>query len=334
MWDASKCNLCGDCLVRCQYVSYDKIKAVAEIKALMAGKETDIASKCVTCCACRQYCPTGADPLNLIMTAVERAGSFPTNEEELMARTFNVPAQIIAGDAEKPAISLCTMERYIPANALEGQLFKGMTVIKGGDYYCLIGWEHSGKESLIEKYAQRFINNLAGIGKSMVFLHDDCYTMVHVKVKDYGIKVPFHYMHIFEYLRDYLYSKRNNIKKLERKVAYQQPCASRYTPEKDVFLDEIFHLIGVQRPARKYERENALCCTAPIIATRLEMAVEFQESNIRDAIDYGADALITLCPMCDRVMRRPTDKLGLAQIYITDLCRIALGEENWPAVKK
>ena len=38
MWDASKCNLCGDCLVKCLYVNYDKEKAVAEIKALMEEK--------------------------------------------------------------------------------------------------------------------------------------------------------------------------------------------------------------------------------------------------------------------------------------------------------
>jgi Fe-S oxidoreductase len=312
-------------------VSYERNRAISEIKALMEGKEAEIASKCITCCACRQYCPTGADPLNLIMNAVEKAGTFPGNEKELVARSFEIPGQVLAGDNDKPAISLCTMERYIPAGALDGQLFHGMTVVKGGDYFCLIGWEHYGKESLIEKYARGFIDNLNGIGKDIVFLHDDCYAMVHVKVKDYGIKVPFRYMHIFEYLRNYLHSNRNKIRKLEKKVAYQQPCASRYTPEKNLFLDEIFELIGVQRPKRVYERETALCCTAPVIQTRPEMAVEFQEKNVRDAIACGADALITLCPVCDRVMRRPTSQLGLIKIYITDLCRIALGEGSWPS---
>lgn len=330
MWDTSKCNLCGDCLVKCQYISYDRNSAKAEIKALIEGKETKIVSQCVTCCACRQYCPTGADPFNLIMNAVEKAGIFPIGEEELMERSRELPGQVITGDADKPALSLCTMERYIPEDTLGGQLFQGMTVAKGGDYYCFIGWEHSGKESLIGNYASRFIDNLADIGKSIVFLHDDCYAMVHVKVKDYGIKVPFHYTHIFEYLRDFLNSNRDKIRKLEKRVAYQQPCASRYTPEKDIFLDEIFELIGVQRPPRKYERETALCCTAPIIRTRPDRAVEFQEKNVRDVIDCGADALITLCPVCDRVMRRPTSQLGLTKIYIIDLCRIALGEQPWP----
>ena len=331
MWDASKCDLCGDCLVKCLYVNYDQEKAVSEIKALMEGKPADIVSKCITCCACREYCPTGADPLTLIISAVEKAGIFPVNEDELVTASFSVLNEVIPGDPDKPILSLCTMERFIPEGALDGQLFQGMTVVKGGDYYCLIGWEHSGKESPIEKHAQRFIDNLASLGKDIIFLHDDCYAMAHAKARDYGITAPFNYMHIFEYLRNYLRDHRSSITRLDKKVAYQQPCASRYTPEKNVFLDEIFQLIGVERPPRKYERETALCCTAPIIRTNVDMAVEFQEKNVRDAIDCGADALVTLCPVCDRVMRRPTDQLGLTKIYITDLCRIALREKPWPA---
>jgi len=317
--------------VKCLYVNYDKDKAVAEIKTLMEGKEAEILSKCITCCACREYSPTGADPFSLIISMVEKAGVFPISEDELVALSFGPPSEVIPGDPSKPALSICTMEQYIPEGALDGQLFQGMTVVKGGDYFCLIGFEHFGKESPIEKYAQRFIDNLASLGKDILFLHDDCYAMVHAKIKDYGITVPFNYMHIFEYLRNYLREHQSSITKLGKKVAYQQPCASRYTPEKNAFLDEIFALIGVERPPRKYERETALCCTAPIIPTNRDMAIELQEKNVKDAIECGADALITLCPVCDRVLRRPTGQLGLTKIYITDLCRIALGEKSWPA---
>ena len=44
----------------------------------------------------------------------------------------------------------------------------------------------------------------------------------------------------------------------------------------------------------------------------------------------GADAIITSCPMCDGVLRRPSSQFGLPKIFITDLCRIALGEKPWP----
>ena len=332
MWDASKCNLCGDCLVKCLYVDYGKDKAVAEIEALMEGKEAEILSKCVTCCACREYCPTGADPYDLILRAQERAGAFPVGEDAVafFDRICEIPGEVIPGDPDKPVLSLCVMESQIPEGAMDGQLFEGMTVVKGGEYFCLIGYVHVGKESPIEKNAQRFIDKMASLGKDIVFLHDDCYAMVHAKVKDYGIAVPFNYMHIFEYLRNYLRDHQSTINKLGKKVAYQGPCASRYTPEKDALLDEIFELIGVERPPREYERETALCCTGAIIRVFPELAQEVQAKNVDDAIECGADAIITLCPMCDRVLRRPTSQRGLKKIFITDLCRMALGEKPFP----
>lgn len=332
MWDASKCNLCGDCLVKCLYVGYDRDQAVADITALMNGKRAEILSNCITCCGCREYCPTGADPFDLICKMQEKTGAFPISEAGLASfeRVFETPSEVIPGEPDKPALSLCVVGPMLPEGALDGQLFQGMTVVKGGDYFCLIGYVHVGKETPIERKAQRFIDNMGSLGKEIIFLHDDCYAMVHTKVRDYGINVPFKYMHLFEYMRDYLREHRGSITRLGRTVAYQRPCSSRYTPEKDALVDEIFELIGVERPPRKYEREAALCCTTPVIRIFPELAAEIQTKNVRDAIECGAEALITLCPLCDRVLRRPTSQLGLTKIYITDLCRIALGEKPWP----
>jgi Fe-S oxidoreductase len=332
MWDTSKCNLCGECLVKCQYVDYDRDRAAAEIKALIGGEKASILNKCVTCCACREYCPTGADPYDLILRAQEKFSAFPISRKDAdgMDLALQIPSQVIAGDPAKPALSLCVMERQIPEGALEGRLFEGLTVVKGGDYFCLIGYVHVGKETPVRKGAQKFIDRMAGLGKEIIFLHDDCYAMVHAKVRDYGISVPFRYLHLFEYLRNYLRDHQSSITKLGIRMAYQRPCASRYTPEKDIFLDEIFNLIGAERPPRKYERQTALCCTAPIIRVFPELAQEVQAKNIDDAIQCGADAMITLCPICDRILRRPTAARGLRKIFITDLCRMALGEKAFP----
>lgn len=311
------------------YVNYDKGKAAAEIKALQEGKEAEILGKCVTCCACREYCPTGADPYDLLLKAQEKFNSFPVAEKDAVGMDLasQIPSEIIAGDPNKPALSLCVMERQLPPGTLTSQLFAGLTIVKGGDYFCLIGYVHIGKETPIKKGAQKFIERMTSIGKEIIFLHDDCYAMVHTKVKDYGITVPFRYLHLFEYLRNYLKDHQSQVTKLGIKVAYQRPCASRFTPEKDIFLEEIFHLLGVERPPRQYEQEKALCCTAPIIRVFPALAQEVQTKNVADAIACGAEALVTLCPICDRIMRRPTSAQRLKKIYITDLCRLALGEK-------
>jgi len=187
-----------------------------------------------------------------------------------------------------------------------------------------------GGESFAKKYAARVIGKLAELGKDIVYIHNEGYILAHVKAKELGIPVPFQYQHLFQYLLDYLKNNRGDITPLGKKIAYQANCATRWIPEQDPWLEEIFDLIGVERPARAYEKLNALCCSGPVLKSNRELAIEIQEKNVNDAIDCGAEAMITICPMCDHILRRPTSKMGLPKIFITDLCRIALGEISWP----
>ncbi|MBA7676359.1 hypothetical protein ES703_84600 [subsurface metagenome] len=73
-----------------------------------------------------------------------------------------------------------------------GQLFDGMTLLKGGDYFCYFGWVHAGKPSMVSENAQIFVDNLAKIGaEEIICYHDDCYAMLTNKVKEFGIDSPF-----------------------------------------------------------------------------------------------------------------------------------------------
>jgi len=238
---------------------------------------------------------------------------------------------LIPGDPDKPALSLDGFRfDEFPEGTFGSQLFKGLALVRGGEYSSLSGFVHMGGESLVEKYGQRVLDNLARLGKDIVYIHNEGFVLAHIKAKEYGFRVAFKYMHLFEYLRDYLRSHKKDISKLDKKVAYHANCATRWIPEYDAFLDEVFRLIGVQRPARKYERGNAVWCTAPLIYTDRKLALDIQKNNFEDAIVSGADAIITSCPVCRRVLRRPSLQFNLPSIFITDLCRIALGEMPWP----
>ena len=339
MWDVSKCDLCGDCLVKCRYVDYDKGKTVNEIKLLMEGKAADILDRCITCNACFQYCPTGADPADLINKMQEKMGissivlGFKPFIDSVI-QSFEDGSgggHIIEGEPGKPVLCFDSFVfKQFPEGTLESRMFRGMTIVRGKRYASLVGMAHMGGASLAEKYGQKVIEGLAALGKDIVYIHNEGYVLAHVKAKELGIHVPYKYMHLFEYMLDYLKNNQKDIIRLNKKVAYQPNCAVRWIPEQDVWLNEIFEFIGVERVSRKYEGLNALCCGGPALAVNKELAMNIQNDNIKDAIDNRAEAMITICPMCDTVLREQTSKAGLPKIFITDLCRMALGEVSWP----
>jgi Fe-S oxidoreductase len=333
MWYQEKCDFCGDCLVRCQYVDYDKEKAVQQIQELMEGKAAEILKECVTCCACNEYCPTGANPFDLINHLQEVHHSLPISEKmrKFMDAGAEVPSALIRGDDSKPVLSLCVMERPLPDDAVGGQMFDGMTVAKGGEYFCYLGYVHIGMVSPLKDNAQRFVDVLAGIGSSeIVFIHDDCYAMMS-KMHEFGIKIPFKTTHIIQYMRDYLKRYPDRITPLNRKIAYQRPCASRYSSDMDPILDEMFELIGVERVERQYDKESALCCGGMFSRIDPGRIGPMMERNIRDATQAGGEAMVFLCPLCMVTLAKPASEKGLKPIYITQLVRMALGELPFPS---
>jgi ferredoxin len=332
MWHEERCDLCGDCLVRCQYVDYDREEAVRQIKELTKGGQAEILKKCVTCCACNEYCPTGANPFDLINRLQEVNNSLPIPDKTraFMDAGATVPSALVRGDASRPVLSLCVMERPLPRDAVGGQMFEGMTLAKGGDYFCYLGYVHIGMDSPLKEHARGFVDSLARLeAGEVVFIHDDCYAMVS-KMPEYGIDVPFKATHIIEYMRDYLRENPDRITPLNLKIAYQRPCASRYSGVMEPVLDDLFRLIGVERVARKYDRESALCCGGMFSRIDPDRIVPLMKGNIKDAVESGGQAMVFLCPLCMVTLSKQAGESGLRPIYITQLVRMALGEIPLP----
>jgi len=328
MFDASKCDKCGDCLVRCQYVDYTREKAVNEITALIEERYAEILTECITCMACNEYCQKGANPFDLIcqLQGEKRAILMPPFTIKQLDSISAMPNKIIEGDPNKPALSLCIVGDILPG-ITESQMFDGLTIFKGGDYYSKIAYLHAGMENAVRDNARSFIDNLAKLGKKeIVIVHEDCYIMLARKAQEYGIKVPFKVTHIVEYMLNYLKEHMSSITRLDMKIAYQRPCASRYTPEKEPILDELFDITGAHRVPRRYDREDALCCHVSGYHTNSERSTRSKDMNLTDARAHGAEAMVFLCPVCYVSLASHCQGYGLAPIFIVDLCRMALGE--------
>ena len=327
MFTREKCDLCGDCLVLCPYVDYEREEAIEQFRRLMEGETPEIVGQCVTCVACNQFCEKGANPFDLILARQEETGvlNIPEQNTEVFRNLPSTPSRVIEGDPGKPALSLCSVGDFIPG-LFDGPLFEGMTVLKGGDYFCNVGWVHLGYETPVREGARRVVDNLAGSGAGeIVFYHDDCYALLAAMVKEYGVEVPFRPVHIIEYLLDYAKENEDRVKPLGMRVAYQQPCASRYTPWKDGQVDELFRLIGVERVKREYDRKFALCCGSPMVPRDREKANSIKMRNIEDAVEHGAQAMAYLCPLCVLNLRKRADAAGLENHHIIELVKKSLG---------
>jgi Fe-S oxidoreductase len=328
MFDPTRCDLCGDCLVRCPYVEYDKERAAAEIKALIDGRDAPILSACVTCFACDEFCPTGARPFDLILERQEQFASLTVAPDVAKAQEaqFAATSELQVTRTAGQVVSACVFSNSDP-DLFEGRLFQGLPVVKGRHFFCYILFDHIGAGSVTRRHAQAFVDNLAATGADeVVLVHDDCYSMLVDRAPQFGIKVPFRPLHLFEYLRDYLDAHSDEVRPLGLPVAYQRPCASRLTPGKEDALDAVFERIGVERVNRRYDRENALCCSGAVSILKPDMAPGLRARNLDDAQEAGAKAMCYLCPVCRSVLTPDAQARGLANHHIIELVRMALGE--------
>ena len=327
MWNPEKCDRCGDCFVECLYVDWDRDKAVQEITKLIEKGESEILTECVTCCGCNEYCEKGANPWDLILDRQDATSCLPIlpKAPAMFEMAATSPSSVVKGEPGKPAISLCMVEP-LSTSIVQGQIFEGLTVIKGGDYFCNIGYLHIGQERPIREGAQRLVDNLAATGaEEIICFHEDCYAMLTAKAPDYGVRVPFRPVHLYEYLLAYLKAHEGEVKKLNLRVAHQAPCASRYSRDKDPLLDEIFDRIGVIRVDRVYDRRHSLCCGGPLLSRGdKEQSMKVGGMNLDDAREHGAQALSFLCPMCNQTLRRVCEAYEMPRHAVSDLCRMAL----------
>ncbi|MFH0814173.1 MAG: hypothetical protein V2A69_15250, partial [Pseudomonadota bacterium] len=246
-FNLAKCDYCGDCFDLCHYTEYDKKGAAEQMKKLVAGEKAAIVTECVTCAACNEYCSKGANPFDLLLRYQEKDNTYKTTPSyyQLIEVIDKSPGEVIQGKAGKPVLNICAVD--VLPHLFEGELFEGCTFLKGGEFESVLGWIHGGKETPLRENLQKKVNALAKTGfKEIIMFHDDCYGAYTTKAMEYNIDVPFKVKHYIEYLRDYLKEHSSQVTKLNMKIAYQQPCSSRYTPWMDKTLDELFALMGVE----------------------------------------------------------------------------------------
>jgi len=334
IFDETNCATCEnvDCLTRCQWIEFENVEdAKEEQMKMIKGENSRVLNECVTCFACDEYCPYGSHPFDLYVELQEKynAHNIAPKIIDMSVSRYKPHDELRLKelDPENPVLNKCAFVKS-HAKHLEGPIFE-MQYVAGLDFFCNLLYHHVERDSVIRERVPIIIENIKKQGiKEMICFHDECYGLYASYCPRNNIEVPFKPIHIFEYLYNYLVDHKSEIKKLNMKVAYQRNCSNRFIPETDEWLDKICELIGVERVARKYDRENALCCAAPFPMLGMKSLLRpTQNKNIKDMLDHGAETVIYNCPMCMETLASKTERKGLKNYLVSDLCRLALGEE-------
>jgi len=340
-FDESKCFACdtNDCLTKCQYMDVDPETAKAEIKKIINKEDSFVLHDCVTCYACEEYCPTGNHPFYLIVQRQEELNILPL-PDPLIKRGIQIGIPFRGepeiNDMNGPALNLGVFSQL--ANLTRGKLFEGLTLMSADSrkmfhYFCQLMYLHFGRISVINERLGKIIETIAAHNvKEVVHFHDECYGTYTSYAPAFGIDVPFKSIHLFEYLYNRLLELKDDIKPLNYKVAYQRPCSSRLSSDKYQFVDKIFELIGVEHVPRTYVGKNALCCGGTILAQKKkgsrQFSLDLQKRNIEDMQQAGAQICVFNCPACMQTIGKPVAKKGIMPMFMSDLCRLAIGEKT------
>jgi succinate dehydrogenase / fumarate reductase cytochrome b subunit len=101
-------------------------------------------------------------------------------------------------------------------------------------------------------------------------------------------------------------------------------------PDRDLYLEQVIDALGGE--IVEYEGARK-CCGFPIVTMNRETSLRQAGTHVGDALDSGADCLVTPCPLChlNLDMQQPEAAkvvgrdLGLAVLHLPQLVGLALG---------
>jgi len=332
-FDESRCLTCPDgaCLVKCQYMDFDRNSAREEMVKIYRGEDSPVLQNCVTCYSCEEYCRRGNHPFYLINERREDKGIL-TAPRAITRQWIHIgepKGKVQLGEIRKIALSFGFMPQL--KDIAKGKLFEDVmpSWFFGQEFFCNVVYIHFANTKIFKERLPVVIENIRKLGvEEVIFLHDECYAAFTSLAPAYGMEIPFKVVHYFEYLYNRLTALKDLIRPLNMKVAYQRPCSNRLCGDSYLYVPKIMDLIGVTLMPRTYQDENALCCGSIFRAMYgYDLMKDVQTRNLDDMQQSGAEACIFNCHGCMNALSSLVASRGIKPLHMIDLCRMAIGEK-------
>ena len=337
---------CGMCTGGCPEsgITPFNIRLLVRKQQLRRDIEESIPWYCSSCGACTLTCPRGVKPSEMIIelrsTHVEE-GQIPVSIQKALEYTFvqknpwgrprtKRDAWLDELDFEVPHISktdskrllfTCCIQAYdprcmvIPANVAR-------ILNKFGVEFGVLGKEEAccgneirrmGELGLFEELQEENIASFQKYGvQEIITLSPHCMNVLKKEYGDLGIKVS-HYTEVLAALLKEGTMAFNA--PYNKKVIYHDPC---FLGKQNKIFDEPRNILksieGLELLEFRESRENSLCCEGGGGRMFFEAEIPYERNSqkrVMEAIEKGADVLVTSCPFCLMTLEDPATEKGL-----------------------
>jgi Fe-S oxidoreductase len=190
----------------------------------------------------------------------------------------------------------------------------------------------SGMKSEAKKLADHNIKEVKKRGaKILITSCPSCYhTWKHIYGEISSEKIDFEIMHVSQYILKLIEKGKIKLKKLEKKVAYHDPCdLGRNSEVYDEPREVIESIPGIEFIELAANKNLANCCGGGGNLESLDAGLsgKIAESRAREIIDADVDVLVSACQQCERTLAAALKKLkkeAKRKIKVWDISELVL----------
>ncbi|MGE5370408.1 MAG: FAD-binding and (Fe-S)-binding domain-containing protein [Solirubrobacterales bacterium] len=334
------------------------IKMILEGDAEWDQEAVNTFLACTTCEMCNRTCqldlPNESSWLKLRGLLVQEQGNHTFPPFEIMVNTMRKEGNIWGEYAEnrdgwitdeiRPMIKDKAKYAFFPgctASYVENDIAQSaahllnaagveFTYMGKEEKCCAIPMLVSGRWEVFDEVAAANIENMKKLGaETIVTVCPACWLIWEIYYRHWaeerGIDYPFHAQHYADVLAEKIdageFTLPNDI---GRKCAYHDPChMGRAGGVYEGPRTLINAIPGSDFRELRFNKADAHCCGSVLtLIADPDIAEDVGAKRIQEAVDVGADTLITACPCCRVQLKRSADLSGLP-IEVRDLATLA-----------
>lgn len=329
------CYQCGMCDTLCPWnrvIEFSMRRIVRQASFGMTEIESEDIWRCSTCGRCVMRCPRGVKIIDMVM-ALRRVGTefgvFPEHVKPLKGASASLVAEgnPLSESRSKraewaeglnvnrfsegmeylyfPGCYLCYDPRMKRVSSATAKIFKAAGVDFGilgeKENCCGESIRKAGDEELFKRLARSNIKCFIENGvKKIIVSSPHCY---HTFKREYPeFMVNFEVIHTTEFLLQLIRDKRIVFNgEYRKRVTYHDPC---YLGRHNGIFDEpreiLRNIPGVELIEMEDSYEDSLCCGGGggRIWMETPKGERFSDLRVKQAVDLGAETLVTCCPYC------------------------------------